>query len=134
MPAISNNNIANAIYEGSKGRSPYDLHTYSKNVVNFLVKKRLLSKSKEILERLNKIVNEREGIVEVKVKTTKKLATETKHHLATTLKKRYRGKDIVWHEVVDENLLGGFRLEINDEVIDLTMRNKINQLQKHLTK
>ena len=132
MPAISNNNIANAIFQGSKGKTGNDLHKYSQNVVKFLAKKRFLSKSRDILERLNKIANDKEGIIEVKLRSAKRLAPETKHHLATTLKKRYRAKDVVWNEVIDEKLLGGFRVEINDEVIDLTIKNKINKLQEHL--
>ncbi|HEY4503228.1 MAG TPA: F0F1 ATP synthase subunit delta [Candidatus Paceibacterota bacterium] len=134
MANISNKDIATAIYEASHGKAGHDLSVYSKAVVEFLNKKRLISKSKDIVDTLEKIVNKEEGIVTVKVSSATKLATETKHNLAHELKHRYKARDIVWQEIVDENLLGGMRIEVNDEVIDLTLKNKVNLLKAHLTK
>ena len=41
---------------------------------------------------------------------------------------------MVLKESLDAGLLGGFRIEVKDEVIDLTSRNKLRKLQAHLTK
>jgi F0F1-type ATP synthase delta subunit len=65
MTTISNNDIARAIYlvAKDKGKEPGVL----KEIVSFLSRKRLLTKSPEILARLEKIVNEENGVVVVKV-------------------------------------------------------------------
>ena len=40
----------------------------------------------------------------------------------------------IFNEVLDEKLLGGFKIEVNDEIIDLTIKNKLEKLQEYLTR
>ena len=70
----------------------------------------------------------------VKVASASKLEEKTKIILIHDLKHRYSSKEIVLEEILNTKLLGGVRLEINDEVIDLTLRNRMNKLQTHLNK
>ncbi|MBI3888558.1 ATP synthase F1 subunit delta [Candidatus Nomurabacteria bacterium] len=131
MSAISNNNIVEAIFLASK-ESKEDSQFFHK-VVHFLAKKRLLSKSKDILQNLNKIINEAEGKVMVRVFSHKKLDENTRKEITHALSKRYGGKTIILEESLDEKLLGGYKIEVNDEVIDLTIKNKLEKLQEYLT-
>ena len=132
MTAISNNNIARAIYLVSKDSK--EENQFFQKVVRFLVRKRLLSKSKDILLRLNKIINDEEGRILAKVSSSKKLNENTKKEIMQSLSKRYGGKNIILDESLDEKLLGGFKIEANDEVIDLTIKNKLEKLQEYLTR
>lgn len=131
MAAISNNNIAHAIYLASKGNDKNDLPS---RVVKFLSKRRLLSRAPDILMRLNKIINEDEGRVVAKVTSAKKIDEVTNKKISEALAIRYKAKEVRLMEVYDEKLLGGFRVEVDDEVIDLTIKNKIGKLQEYLTK
>jgi len=132
MATLSNNDIAHAIYLVSKEKTHAELHEVNNKVVRFLARRRLLSKSPDILERLNKIINHEAGRIVVKVQSAKKLKEEMKNELITFLKKRYKVKEVVLTEILDEKLLGGIKIEINDEIIDLTVKNKIKKLQEHL--
>lgn len=132
MTSIRNNEIARAIYLSTEGKTGSSLAKSLSDVVNFLYRKRLLSKSKEILEILRKIINQEEGILIAKVISFKKLQEETKKDLTHLLKKRYSAKEVIFEEKLDEKLLGGMRIEVNNEVIDLTIKNKIWQLQEYL--
>ncbi len=134
MAIISNNNIARAIYLSSKGKSISEQDIILKNIVNFLFRHKLMSRSKEILSSLKKIINQDEGILEVKTWSKVKINNETKKDLVQILKKRYGDKQFVLQENLDEKLLGGFKIEVNNELIDLTLKNKIYKLQKHLIK
>ncbi len=129
---VTNNDIARAIYLYTKDKTGTHLKESLQNVIKFLVRQRLLSKSKEILELLNKIINKEEGIVSAKVSSVEKLNSKTSEGLIHFLKKRYEAKDVVFEEKLDSGLLGGLRVEVNDEVMDLTMKNKIGQLQEYL--
>jgi len=131
MTTISNNDIARAIYLVSKD-SNQEEQFFSK-VIQFLAKKRLLTKASDILRRLNKIINEENKVVVVKVSSKEKIDEKTNKELAEILIKRYSAKKIILVENIDEKLLGGFKIEINDEVIDLTLKNKIGKLQEYLT-
>ena len=132
MATISNNDIAQAIYLVSKDKTHPELHDLNKKVVEFLARRRLLSKTPDILERLDKIINYESEKIVVKVSSVRKLKEELKKELIFFLKKRYKVKEIILTEILNEKLLGGVRLEINDEIIDLTVKNKIKKLQEHL--
>ncbi|HEV7423656.1 MAG TPA: F0F1 ATP synthase subunit delta, partial [Candidatus Paceibacterota bacterium] len=81
----------------------------------------------------NKIINEAEDRVEAKVTSTQKIDHKTSLHVQNFLKKRYDAKDVILNESVDNALLGGLKIEVNNEVIDFSMKNKIRKLQDHLT-
>lgn len=134
MNTASNSNIARAIYLVSKGKSSGEQSLISKKVVQFLSKKRLLSKAPDILFHLNKIISEHEGKVAVKVSSAKRIDEATNKKLAEILIRRYRAKEIDFEENIDEKLLGGFKIEVHNEIIDLTIRNKIEKLQEYLTR
>ena len=131
MTTISNNNIAEAIYLASKDAK--EESQFFHKVIQFLVEKRLLSKSKDILLHLDKIINSTEGKVAAKVSSQKKLNENTKKEITQALSKRYGGKTIILEESLDEKLLGGFKIEVGDEVMDLTIKNRIEKLQEYLT-
>ncbi len=139
MSAISNNDIARSIYLASK--DVQDEKQFFEKVVQFLYKKRLLSKSeeiREILSHLNKIINTEEGILEVRVSSGQVLSETQKQNLKQALFTKYGAKyntkniSVIYR--VDDKLIGGYKIEIDDEVIDLTIKNKIGQLQEYLIK
>jgi F-type H+-transporting ATPase subunit delta len=132
MTAISNNDIAQAIYLASREKGGEE--HFSSKVIQFLVKRRLLSKAPEILSRLNKIINEHEGRVVARVSSAEKINEKKHKELTTALSHLYKAKEIKIVENIDKRLLGGIKIEVNDEVIDLTIKNKIERLQEHLTK
>jgi F-type H+-transporting ATPase subunit delta len=132
MATTLNNDIARAIFLVSKGKGGGDEHLVNKRIVQFLAKKRLLSKAPDILLRLGKIINEEEGRVIAKVSSKNKISEVAKKDLAQALSKRYSGKEVSLIESIDERLLGGFKIEVNDEIIDMTLKNKIKKLQEYL--
>ena len=134
MTAISNNQIACACCLILKDKTPAEQPMVLKKIVQFLARRHLLSKTSDILSQLEKIINSDEQRTVAKILSAGKLGVETKHHLMQILKKRYGAKDVILNEVIDEKLLGGMRIEVGDEVIDLTMKNKIKKLQEYLIK
>lgn len=133
MANTSNIDIARAIYLSAKDKTSHDANFF-KDIVKFLVRKRFLYRSKDILINLQKIVNQEHGVIEVKVKSARKLSEEVKMEMVHSLKKRYSAKEIIFKEILDEKLLGGMHIEVNDEIIDLTVKNKVKKLQEHLTR
>jgi ATP synthase F1 delta subunit len=128
MTSLSNNAIARAIYLARKDKIP------SKQIVEFLAQKRLLGRAPEILSELRKIVNQATGVLEAKISSAKNLKGETKKELEHVLAKHYGAQHIILEEKIDEKLLGGFRVEVADEILDLTFKNKIEKLGGYLTR
>ena len=134
MATISNNDIARAIYLVSKDRSSGEMHQIHKKIIDFLSRKRLLSRSSAILASLRKMIHSENGVVSAVVSSAHKLHESEEKDLEHFLKKRYSAREVVFTKILDEKLLGGFRIESNNEVIDLTFKNKIGQLQAYLTR
>ena len=134
MATISNNDIAQAIYLSSKDKTPLEQAAIFPRITQFLFRRRLLSQAPDILSCLDKIINDSKGVVVVKISSKDELPENTKREISHILRQKYSAQEINLVESLDEKLLGGFKLEINDEVIDLTIRNKISKLQEYLTK
>ena len=131
---MSNNQIARAIYLATKEKNGMGQKEILKNAVQFLARRRLLSRVPQILSSLRKIVDNEEGRARASVISAKKLREHDKTTLSRLLKKRYLATEVVFEESLDPSLFAGVRVQVNDEVIDLTLRNKITQLQKYLIK
>jgi len=134
MATLSNNIIARGIHRALKDKSPSEVHKVHESIIKFLVRKRLMGRASAILDQLKKIINFENGIVAATVKSAHRLHEKEEKDLIHFFKKRYSAKKITLSHILDKKLLGGVRLEVNDEVIDLTIKNKITQLKEYLTK
>ncbi len=134
MTTITNNTIAEAIYLALRDKTHHEQEDIIHRIIDFLSRRRLLSKASLIISQLEKIINKAEGKLSVRVHSAIKLEEKTKISLLHSLKHRYSVKEITLEEVLNQKLLGGVKLEINDEVIDLTLKNRMNKLQEHLIK
>lgn len=133
MAKITNKEIALAIHQVLDGKSGSELHSKIESVVVFLNKKRLMSKSKDIFFELKKIINKKEGVVEARLAYAKHLSRDAKNHIEHSLKRRYKAHNVILKDELDESLIGGFKVEAEDEVIDLSIKNGIGKLKEHLT-
>ncbi len=132
MTAISNNDIASAIYLISKGKTVAEQAPVFDKVVKFLFRSRLLSKAPDILGRLSRIIDTEEKRIVAKVRSAETLDESTRKNLASFLKKHYSGESVIFEEIVDKGVLGGMKIEVGSEVIDLTIKNRIEKLQDYL--
>lgn len=134
MISYSEHNIARAIYLALKDKTHTEQPAILKNTVGFLAKKKLLSKSSKILSHLANIEQEDKGVLVAKVWSAEPMSESAKKHLTHALLRRYGGQHVVRQEHQDPSVVGGYRIEVGDEVMDLTLRNRLKQLQEHLVK
>ena len=132
MATVSPKNLAKAIYVSAKDKSGGELEHALRNAKDFLIKKNLLSKSAEILENLQKLVDDDSDTVRAKVISAEKLSEHKLEGIKHSLKKRYKAEHVLLEVEEDKTLHGGVRVETRDEVIDLSVKNKLNQLRQHL--
>ena len=67
----------------------------------------------------------------VEVETSHKLKPAQIESLKLLFKNKYES-DIEIEEIVNEQLLAGIRVKIDDEVIDLSLQNRFNQIKQQL--
>jgi F-type H+-transporting ATPase subunit delta len=132
MATISINNLARAIYESSHGKDGIELDAIIKKAVNLITKKHLMSKSKEILIQLEKIIDKKDAIVRAKISSKIKIDKKASDDIDDFIKKRYKAKNTILEFEIDPKLLGGIKIEVGDEIIDTTLKNKIKKLENYL--
>lgn len=134
MSKTSINNLARAIYESSLDKDDKQLDVLVKDIVKLLSQKRLLGKSKELLLKLEKIVDKNEEVVRAKISTRNEADKKQTDEIEELIKKRYKAKNAVLEFKTDKKLLGGIKIEVGDEIIDMTLKNKIHKLENYLIK
>ena len=132
MAKISPKNIAEAIYKATEGKSGQDLAITVKRSAQLLADKRLLTKSGEVLKALQNIFDKKTGTVRAKVTTAKSLGNEKQAKIKNEIKEKYKAKAVEGEFFENKELLGGMRVEVGDEVLDNTHRNKLKKLEKFL--
>jgi F0F1-type ATP synthase delta subunit len=132
MATISIKNIAQAIYESSHDKDEASLSILMKDVVRLINKKRLLTKSDKILKALEKIIDDNNGVTRVKISSHGKLEDKEKKEIEEFIKKKYKSKEVELSIIEDEKLLGGIKIETGDEILDMTLSNKVQKLQNYL--
>ena len=132
MAKISPQNIAEAVYKATEGKSGQDLALVLKRSAKILGKRRMLGKSKEVLYALQNIFDKETGTIRMKVTTARSIGSGEKSNLENEIKKKYKAQNVISEFFEKRELLGGIRVEVGDEVMDGTWGHKLNQLKKFL--
>ncbi|OGI65270.1 hypothetical protein A3A95_03520 [Candidatus Nomurabacteria bacterium RIFCSPLOWO2_01_FULL_39_18] len=129
---ISPQNIAEAVYKATEGKSGQDLTALLKRSVRILVNRRMLGKSNEVLGALQNIFDKKSGTIRMKVTSARGVGSEAKSALENEIKKKYKAQNVISEFFEKRQLLGGVKVEVGDEVLDNTYRNKLNKLEQFL--
>ncbi len=126
-PVISNENKITVITRVFQDRVSDVLMNFlllliQKNRENYLV---------EIHYHFKELLDDYRGIVRGTVYSAVPLTDEQLSELQRLLNKR-TGKEVVLVQKIDENLLGGFIVQIKDVVIDSSIRSQLNRLKEQL--
>ncbi len=102
------------------------------NLLRLLAENGRLPVLPEIAERFDKLKAEVENIIDVVLTAAAPVAEEEQAKIIEALKKRF-ARDVNLHFKLDENLIGGARLQAGDLVIDGSIRTGLEKLSSALT-
>jgi F-type H+-transporting ATPase subunit delta len=108
-----------------------DLPVEAQNFVRVLIandRLTLLPQMRELFERLK---HEREGVVEAEIRTAFPMDKGQLQGLVADLERRFKRK-IEPQVTVDKELIGGARIAVGDEVIDGSVRGKLEDMASAL--
>jgi len=132
MLILSNNEIAEIVHSMIKDKDHKSLVDIMQKLIS-LDKDRLVGESHVLIDTLKELIHKQQGIIEVDLSSAIPLENYQKEELGEVLKKRYSANEVIFKEIIDKNLIGGFKVEVNNEVIDATLKNKLSKLQERLT-
>jgi F-type H+-transporting ATPase subunit delta len=107
--------------------APGEMSAEATNFVNVLIENDRLAALPEIYALFEELKNEREGVVDAQIATAFELDTAQLANLVADLEKRFKRK-INPQVSVDRDLIGGVRVVVGDEVIDGSVRGKLNAM------
>jgi len=105
---------------------------FSKNLKNFfllLIEKRRIFFVKKITESFLKLCSKKRGEIKASLISSKKL-TETEIDEISKDFSKSMGSTIKFDYKVDENLIGGLKLQLGSFMIDTSIKNKLKKYEK----
>jgi F-type H+-transporting ATPase subunit delta len=122
---------AEALMDSLQNTNPSDQEKILDNFVKVLVANNDLRLFDQIAQEFHKIDLNRQGIKQVNVRSAHPLTKENEKAILAELNKLAKTKFEVKQEV-DERLIGGVVIKMDDQVLDTTVKNQLEQLKDHL--
>lgn len=97
--------------------------------IEFLETKDRLTDLYGIIKKFDDVLDQRKGVVKVKLSTRESLNSEQLSEIRTVLERQFK-KQVHLNLVIDTNLLGGFIAESKDLVVDASVNNQLKILRK----
>ncbi len=104
-------------------------HTPLRNLLKILITNGRLAELSNIAESFRAVLNESAGVGMARIESASKLNEKQIADLVQALKKM-TGKEIAIEAVENPRILGGVKVILGDEVIDLSLTEKLRQLKK----
>ena len=108
-----------------------EIHPLVFNLAVLLVSKGILSRSGDILQQYNHLLDGHRGIERARVTTALPLGAEEKEVVCRHLGEIV-GRKVVMDGQLDPSIIGGFIARIGDTLIDGSLRQKLESLKKNL--
>lgn len=104
------------------------LHPIMRNTLALMAQKRRLFVLPQLIKVLREMLADERGEVTAEVASAKALTKAQLEKLSKTLSERV-GKDVTINATVDESLIGGLVVKVGSQMIDSSIRSKLNSLQ-----
>jgi F-type H+-transporting ATPase subunit delta len=103
----------------------------AKNLVAALVENGRLALLPEIADQFKQLMNQQQGSADVEITSAFPMEGAQVADLVTALEKKF-GRKLNPSVAVDPSLIGGVRVVVGDEVLDTSVRAKLQQMQTAL--
>ena len=126
--------FAQVLYELTDNKSNADIEHSVADFARHMEKERKIKLAGKVIEQFGKIYNEKNGIVEAEVVTAEKISEALEKKVKNYIEKKYSAKKVIVKNIIDPKIKGGMIVRVGDEVMDGSIRGKLDELKKVLTK
>lgn len=127
-PLISNNEKQKKLNSVLK----FQVNSDTFNFLGILVKRNRINLLDSILHQYLEIVYKTALVKIVEIQSAFPFTNRQKNKLIAKLKKLTNAREVRVSIIVDSTLIGGFLIKTRSKRIDFTIKNKLQQLSKHL--
>jgi F-type H+-transporting ATPase subunit delta len=129
---ISATQYAKTLYEITKDKSQSEIVAVLKDFVSFLAKNNQIKKAEEIIKKFEHIFNSEENILEAEITSREKLNDDSLDKVGEFIKSKYQAKKVELKNRIDEKLLGGIIIRIEDDVLNGSVNKQLDVLRNNL--
>ena len=108
------------------------LSAAAKNLLNTVIDNGRLAVLPDIAEQFHALVNARSGVADAVIESAFEIASAQLAEVVATLEKRF-GHKLNPSVVLAPELIGGIRVVVGDEVLDTSVRARLEQMKAALT-
>ncbi len=130
---ISSKQYAQALVETVSDKKGKTVGEAIDNFVKLLTQNNDLKLANEIYGQITDIYNEQEGILDAQVFSAKVLGKK-ENVVKQQIKSETGAKEINLENIVDKNILGGMIIKYGDKILDMSLKARLEELRRHLTK
>jgi len=124
---------AKTLYELTAEKSKNEIDKVIVNFVNILSKSNQLKNSGKIIANFSDIYNQENGIIEAEIMSARKLESSQVHKVESYLKNKYKVKEVVINNRIDEKIKGGIVIKVSDELLDASVARQLTNLKNKLS-
>jgi F-type H+-transporting ATPase subunit delta len=97
-----------------------------------LIKNQRFNLIEEIKDEFEKLYHENKNVVFVHVTSMEKLSKKQEDIIRKDLEKKYPDANLKIENEIDPDIIGGIKIIVNDESIDLSLRNYLSKLKESI--
>ena len=124
-PNVSNQQICELLTTGIKTSASEPI----KQFIHLVAQNHRISVIPEIALQFEQIKNQREGAAEVIITSAFPMDDAALQSLLTTLTNRFGGRNLRPIVNIDPELIGGVRVQVGDEVLDSSVKSRLQAMQ-----
>ncbi len=101
--------------------------------LNLVLKKRRESDFEAIAQSFIDLYNQQKGITRLTITTAVPIDKNTLNEIVSKIKQQQHFDKVETVTKVDENIIGGFIAEFNNQILDQSVETNLNQIKRRLT-
>ncbi|WP_026691586.1 F0F1 ATP synthase subunit delta [Alteribacter aurantiacus] len=102
------------------------------NLLMLLVDRKRISKILAVADEYKRLSYQSQGVAEATIYTAKALTGDEKIAIKETFEKKTNQDEILLEEVVDPDVIGGFKIRIGDTVYDASVASKLKRIHNRM--
>jgi F-type H+-transporting ATPase subunit delta len=131
---ITATQYAKSLYELTDGKTKQDINGVVVGFVKVLQKNNQIRLVKNIIEKFSNLYNQKNGIVEAEITSREALGKDVSNKLRNYVSTKYKAKEVVIKNKIDEQIKGGIIIKVGDEIVDASISGKLRSLRSSLEK
>lgn len=131
---VASAQYAKALYEATKNKKHQEIDESVLNFVKTLAGSNQLRLKNDIIKKFSEVFNQENNIIEAEIISREKLSGALINKLIKFLKDKYQVKEVVVNNKIEESVVSGVIIKVNDEVLDGSVSRQLAELRNVLVK